>query len=238
MVGQFLELSIEARPLAASFEFYLALGFTSLPVSDSLPHPYLVLFDGSVTIGLHEREQPGAALTFVRPGLRDYVRALRRVGIDLEYAHLADSEFNRVGFADPTGQSIALLEARTFPPGDWNPQNVPACGDFFEYSLPTDSLAASREFWQSLGFTSTASGTAPHAWERLTGHGLTLGLHEAHFRPGLSFRAPHLDARLAYLGAKGIAARPGSPIADRAQASATLTAPEGTVIYLFESGSQ
>ena len=26
------------------------------------------------------------------------------------YAHLADNEFNRVGFADPTGQSIALLE--------------------------------------------------------------------------------------------------------------------------------
>jgi hypothetical protein len=238
MVGQFLELSIAAQPLAASFEFYRALGFTSLPVSDSLPDPYLVLFDGTVAIGLHEREQDGASLTFVRPRLRDYVRALRRLGIDLTYAHLADNEFNRVGFADPTGQSIALLEARTFPPGDWNRQNVAACGDFLEYSLPTESLPRASEFWQALGFEPTSTGTAPHPWERLVGHGLTIGLHETHFRPGLSFRAPRLDARLAYLAAKGVTARAGSPIADKAQASAMLTAPEGTAIYLFESGAQ
>jgi predicted lactoylglutathione lyase len=238
MVGQFLELSIAAQPLAASFEFYRALGFTSLPVSDSLPDPYLVLFDGTVAIGLHEREQDGTLLTFVRPRLRDYVRALRRLGIDLTFAHLADNEFNRVGFADPTGQSVALLEARTFPPGDWNRQNVAACGDFLEYSLPTESLMKSREFWRSLGFEPTSSGTAPHPWERLMGHGLTIGLHETHFRPGLSFRSPHLDARLEYLGAKGIKAQAGSPIADKAQASAMLMAPEGTAIYLFESGAQ
>jgi hypothetical protein len=238
MVGQFLELSIAAQPLAASFEFYRALGFTSLPVSDSLPHPYLVLFDGTVAIGLHEREQDGTSLTFVRPRLRDYVRALRRLDIDLTYAHLADNEFNHVGFADPTGQPIALLEARTFPPGDWNRQNVSACGEFLEYSVPTASLPASLTFWRSLGFEPKGNGTAPHPWQQLTGHGLTIGLHETHFRPGPSFRSPQLGARLAYLGAKGITARTGSPIADKAQASAMLTAPEGTTIYLFESGTQ
>ena len=58
MVGQFLELSIAAQPLAESFEFYQSLGFASLPVGDSLPDPYLVLFDGRVAIGLHDREQP------------------------------------------------------------------------------------------------------------------------------------------------------------------------------------
>ena len=238
MVGQFLELSIAAQPLAASFEFYRALGFTSLPVSDSLPDPYLVLFDGAVTIGLHDREQDAVLLTFVRPRLRDYVRALRRLSIDLAFAHLADNEFNRVGFADPAGHPIALLEARTFPPGEWNRQNVAACGDFLEYSLPTESLSESGEFWRALGFEPASSGTAPHPWERLVGHGLTIGLHETHFRPGLSFRSPRLDARLAYLGAKGITARGGCPIADKAQPSATLTAPEGTAIYLFESGAQ
>jgi catechol 2,3-dioxygenase-like lactoylglutathione lyase family enzyme len=238
VLGQFLELSIAAQPLAASFEFYQALGFTSLAVGDSLPDPYLVLFDGNVSIGLHDRELPVAALTFVRPGLRDYVRGLRRLGIELEYAHLADNEFNHVGFADPTGQSVALLEARTFTPGAWNPQNVAPCGEFLEYSLPTDSLPVTRDFWTALGFASLATGSAPHSWERLAGHGLTIGLHETHFKPGLSFRSPHLDARLAYLEAKGITARSGSPIADRAQGSAMLTAPEGTAIYLLEGGEQ
>ena len=41
-----------------------------------------------------------------------------------------------------------------------------------------------------------------------------------------------------YLRAKGLAAREGSPIADRAQASATLTSPDGTRLYLFEKGAQ
>lgn len=238
MVGQFLELSIAARPLQTSFEFYRALGFTSVPVSDSLPDPYLVMFDGHVAIGLHDREQDGAWLTFVRPGLQDYVHALRRLSVDMMFAHLTDDEFNRVGFTDPTGQAITLLEARTFPPGDWNRQNVSACGEFLEYSLPTESLATSREFWQSLGFTTQEAGTAPHEWERLVGHGLTIGLHETRFRPGLTYRAPHLEARVAYLAAKGIKARPGSPIADSAQSAAMLLAPEGTTIYLLESGAQ
>jgi hypothetical protein len=47
-----------------------------------------------------------------------------------------------------------------------------------------------------------------------------------------------LRARLEYLRAKGLTARTGTPIADRVQASATLTSPEGTHFYLFERGAQ
>ncbi len=238
MVGEFLEFSVAAQPLSTSYEFYGALGFVSLPVGDALTHPYVVLFDGNVAMGLHDRDQPDVSLTFVRPKLADYARGLRRLGVQLESSHLADNEFNRLSFLDPSGQSITLLEARTFPPGEWNPQNVAACGRFLEYSLPTSALAQSQSFWQALGFTTVARGDAPHAWVRLEGHGLVVGLHEAHFRAGLSFRSAHLEARLEYLQARGIGARPGTPIADRAQASATLTAPEGTSIYLFEAGSQ
>jgi hypothetical protein len=54
----------------------------------------------------------------------------------------------------------------------------------------------------------------------------------------LSFRCPDVAARSEYLRAKGAKIHAGTPVADRAQASATLTAPEGTVFYLFESGAQ
>jgi hypothetical protein len=47
-----------------------------------------------------------------------------------------------------------------------------------------------------------------------------------------------LQARLEYLRAKGLAPRSGTPIADRAQPSATLAGPEGTHLYLFEKGPQ
>jgi hypothetical protein len=238
MLGQFLEYSVAARPLAASFEFFESLGFSSIPVSDTLPDPYLVCFDGAIAIGLHDRAQPGPRLTFVRPGLRDYVRPLRRLGLELTNEHLRDNEFNSIGFNDPGGQEVVLIEARTFPPGGWDAHNVAICGEFFEVTLPATDLDASSRFWLKFGLTIIASGEAPHRWQRLTGRGLTVGLHETHCLPGLSFRCDDLQARLEYLRAKRLSARAGTPIADRAQASATLVGPEGSHLYLFERGAQ
>jgi hypothetical protein len=238
MLGQFLEYSIAAQPLAASFEFFRSLGFASVPVGDTLPDPYVVLFDGAVTVGLHDRTQGAAQLTFVRPGLRDYVRPLRRLGIELTDQHLRDNEFHSISFDDPGGHEIVLLEARTFPPAEWDTHNVTACGEFFELSLPAGDLQTSSRFWESLGFAPVASGEAPHRWQRLTGRGITLGLHETHCAPGLSFRCKGLHARLEYLQAKGLGTRAGTPMADRAQPSATLVGPGGTQLYLFETGAQ
>jgi hypothetical protein len=238
MLGQFLEYSVPAQPLAPSFEFYRALGLVSIPVGDVLAHPYLVLFDGAAAVGLHDREQAQPQLTFVRPGLRDYVRPLRRLGIEFTEERLRDNEFNRVVFSDPSEHEVALIEARTFPPGAWSPSNVTVCGSLLEVSLPAADIAHSTRFWQALGFAPAASGEAPHRWHRLVGHGVALGLHETPCKPGLSFRCPDLPARCDYLRAKGLALKSGSPLADRAQGAATLTAPEGTTLYLFESGAQ
>jgi hypothetical protein len=238
MLGQFLEYSVAARPLATSFDFFESLGFSSIPVSDTLPDPYLVCVDGTIAVGLHDREQQGPQLTFVRPQLRDYARALRRRGIALTHERLRDHEFNSIGFADPGGQEIVLLEARTFPPGDWDARNVAVCGEHLEFTLPATDLDASSRFWLALGLDVVASGEAPHRWQRLEGHGVTLGLHETHCLPGLSFRCDDLEARLEYLRAKGVAARAGTPLADRGQASATLTGPERTQLYLLETGAQ
>ena len=238
MLGQFLEYSVAARPLAASYEFFESLGFASIPVSDTLPHPYLVSFDGSVAVGLHDRAQAGPRLTFVRPGLREYVRPLRRLGIEVTDAHLRDNEFNSIGFADPGGQDAVLIEARTFPPGNRDLHKVAICGEFFEVTVPAADLDASSRFWRALGLAPVASGEAPHRWQRLAGRGLTLGLHETHCAPGLSFRCRDLHARLEYLHAKGLTARSGTPIADRDQPSATLSGPAGTHLYLFEKGLQ
>ena len=235
MVGQFLEFSLAAEPLADAFEFYRSLGFQPVTTGDQLKDPYVALSDGGVAIGLHARAQSGPRLTFVRPRLRDYVRALRRIGVELEHAALADDEFNHVEFCDPNGQQVSLLEARTFTPGEWNRQNVRACGEFLEYSVPTHSIERSRAFWEALGLAPVASGDAPHPWLRLAGRGLALGLHEAGFKPGLSFQAVELDARLEYLRAQHIDARTGSPLAERGRESATLPCPGGGSIYLLET---
>jgi len=238
MLGQLLEFSLTARPIAASFEFYRSLGFRAIPVNDLLSEPYAAFFDGAIAIGIHERDAESPTLTFVRPQLKDYVRPIRKLGIDFAHSHLADDEFHRLGFVDPNGQAIALIEARTFPPGEWDPHNVSACGEFLEFSLATDSLSASRAFWEAFGFTSVASGDAPHAWARLFGHGLALGLHEARFRPGLTFRSHHVAARIEYLKAKGLELKVGAPQSVTAQRAATLFAPEGTAFYLLEEAPE
>jgi hypothetical protein len=238
MLGQFLEIAFASCPLSASFKFFEALGFTPIPVGDVLRDPYVALFDGRLTVGLHERDGPSPLLTFVRPELDGYARAIRRLGIELEEAHLADDEFNWIGFRDPNGQPIALLEARTFSPADWNPQNVSACGEFLEYSLATDSIARSKQFWQALGLAETAAGVTPHPWVRLAGHGLVLGLHETGFRAGPTFLSPQLDARAEYLRAKGLQIRPNGPFESSASRCATLQTPEGTPIYLLDGSAQ
>ena len=158
------------------------------------------------------------------------------MGIELEFTSLADDQFHQVGFSDPNGQAITLIEARTFSPGSWDSCNVCACGEFLEFSIATHSTADSQIFWEALGLKVVATGEAPHAWVRLSGHGLVLGLHQtARFHPGLSFRSPSLEARLQYLQAKGLVPKRGGPFAEGDQRGATLVAPEGTLIYLIEA---
>jgi hypothetical protein len=235
MLGQFLEFSFAAQPLVDAFELHRSLGFRPIEVGDLLSAPYVALSDGTVTIGLHDREQPGPRLTFVRPQLRGYVRGLRRIGIEIEHARLADDEFNEIVFSDPSGQSVALLEARTFAPAAREERGASVCGEFLEYSVPAASVERSRAFWEALGLTPVEQGAEPHRWLRLAGHGIVLGLHEAAFRPGISFRSDQLAARVEYLKAKGVGVRSaGAPLTERAGESATLLGAGGQPIYLVE----
>ena len=176
MLGQFLEYSVAARPLAASFEFFESLGFKSIPVSDTLPDPYLVCFDGAVAVGLHDRAQAGPRLTFVRPGLRDYVRPLRRLGVELTHEHLRDNEFNSVGFTDPGGQEAVLVEARTFPPGGWDAHNVADLRRALRSDFAGDRPRRVEPILAGARPRVVASGEAPHRWQRLSGPRADAGL--------------------------------------------------------------
>jgi hypothetical protein len=239
MLVNFLEIGIATADIAAAFDGLCSLGFRAIPVGDVHTHPYAVVADGTVYIGLHTRELTSPWLAFVRPGLKDHVRVLRRHAIPLEFAHLADDQFHEVGFRDPSNQLVVLCEARTFsPPAAADDLAASICGAFLEYSVSTGSLEDSCAFWHALDFTTIAEGTRPHPWARLAGGGLTLGLHQcALFPPGLSFTATQLPARIEYLRAKGHHARPRAPIATAADASATLLASRDLPINLTEPKS-
>ena len=236
MLGSFLEVGLTGQPVAEAFEFCCSVGFQPVGAGDILEHPYAVVSDGDVCLGLHAWEREGPALTFVRPDLSDYVRALRRQRIELEFAHLATDEFNELGFRDPNGQLVILLEARTFSPGSWLDHDRSVCGRFLEFSVATRSLAQCQDFWEPLGLEVVEQSENPHRWMRLRGRGLTVGFHESTaFVSGLTFAADDVVARIAYMKAKGIELKAGSPLRAAPDESATLTAPGGERIFLIEA---
>jgi len=236
MLGQLLEFSITASPIAPTLDFYRRLGFEELATGDILQSPYAAIWDGNMVAGLHDWGFDSPALCFARPDLDGHLRGLKRLGIHCEFTQLADTEFNQAGFRDPNGQLILLLEARTFSPGIWESSNVAACGQFLEYSLATHSVEESCAYWARLGLMPITTGNAPYPWARLGGCGLTLGLHQTGgFKAALCFEAVDLAARLAYLEAKGLSPTRRAPQAIDGRGSAALQAPDGTLICLLEA---
>ncbi len=235
MLGRFLELGVAAKEIGESYEFFQTIGFQNVPTGDIVDHPYAVLDGSGLCIGLHAHAEIEPRLVFVRSELESYARALRRLKIKFEYSRLASDEFNVLGFCDPDGQLVELIEAQTFSPGARPETRNSVCGDFLEYSMMASSLPQSVAFWQALGFETVASGESPHPWQRLTGFGLTLGLHEsAYFAPGPSFSATDLGTRLEFLDAKGIDVRDRRRDTGAFGARAKLVSPDGLPIYLFQ----
>ena len=75
-----------------------------------------MLTDGRLVIGLHQRPGPSTVLTFVRPGVAGALPAFANAALELTVCRTGDEVFNEVGFEDPFGHAVAVLEARTYSP--------------------------------------------------------------------------------------------------------------------------
>ena len=53
MLGRFLEISLHTPDIQESLEFYESLGFAQASVGEIWPHPYAVVTDGRLFLGLH-----------------------------------------------------------------------------------------------------------------------------------------------------------------------------------------
>lgn len=233
MLGEFLEISVSVAAPGDTLEQLAPLGFVELETIELDGAPVAVVWDGRVALGLYAGDAGAPTLTFVRRDLESYLYAFRRGGFELAFTQLAEDEFHQAGLDDPNGQRIVLNEARTFSPAVWQPGTVPACGELVEYSIATGALDDSIAFWERIGLAVAARGETPHRWARVTGNGLTLGLHErARFEPGLTFRAASFDARCEYLRALGRTLTPGAPVAVDTGQAATLATAMPLAFYL------
>ena len=136
MLGKFLELSIATPNVRASLDFYRQLGFSEAGVGEAWEHPYAVVTDGRLCLGLHQNPEFEPSVTFVKPDLLKHLEALELMGIEPGFRRLAGDVFNQIGWSDPSGHLIRLVEARTFSPVKRRVTEESLCGYFLEIAVP------------------------------------------------------------------------------------------------------
>jgi catechol 2,3-dioxygenase-like lactoylglutathione lyase family enzyme len=233
LLGTFHELALTASELRASVEFYERLGFTQATTTDTLSHPYGVLSDGRLFVGLHGRGGPAAVLTFVRRDVAQAIPGLSDAGIELTVSRTGEEVFNEIGFEDPFGNAVAVLEARTYSPPDRSPTDTSGCGDFAEVSLPASDFGAARAFWEPLGFVAAEESVTPYPRLSLTSDHIDIAFHSPRLcdRAMLVFQDATMPGRIARLRQAGVS----FSAAPRALAAvgALLLSPEGTALLLL-----
>ena len=232
MIGRFLEISIQTPEILESIDFYESLGFQQLQTGETWTHPYAVLSDGRIHLGLHAYEFDSPSLTFVLPHLARRLSKLDEAGFEFAFRKVDADEFNEAGLIAPDEQMFTLLEARTYSPGAFDPVES-QCGRFLEYALPVKDLDTAREFWERLGFRTVAEHSKPHARVVMAGDELAIGLHDAEEwdQRALVFACSDFEDTIQTIYRSGIelTVRP-SPVT--VGDSAHLEAPEGTIIVI------
>ncbi|MEP7242149.1 MAG: hypothetical protein ABI885_00535 [Gammaproteobacteria bacterium] len=239
MLGRFHELSVATTDIRESVEFYERLGLTQAATNDTWTHPYGVLTDGRIFLGLHQLRIASPTLTFVRAGVAEIATQLETHGVQLDLRNTGEDVFNELGFRDPTGQSVRVLEARTYSPVTRRPEETSLCGYFTEISLPASDFEAAKGFWEPLGFVATEEPDAPYAHLPLTSDYLDLAFHRPRTldRPMLVFRDPGMRERLVRLRDLGVKELGELPRGLPSAANALIEAPEGTALLLLEGES-
>ena len=237
MLGRFLEFSIATPDIRASLDFYTKLGFTQAEAGDAWPHPYAVVTDGRICLGLHQDTSPTPSMTFVKPGLLKHLEALEEFGVQFEFRHLGNDVFNEVGWFNPAGQLVRLIEARTFSPSKRPALETSLCGYFLEIALPTPAPAAAKAYWERLGFVGIdePDDRLPHV--SCTSDTIDLGLYDPAdlHRSALRFEVDDVEETSARLADIGIAPAEASAPRLRQIPGAVLNAPEGTPLLLTQA---
>jgi hypothetical protein len=234
LLGQFLEFSVATPDIQASLEFYMSLGFSSAEVGDAWPHPYAVVTDGRICLGLHQQTILAPSLTFVKPNLLRHLDGLERKGIEFEFRRLGNDVFNEVGWFDPSGQLVRLIEARTFSPSKRLANDTSGCGYFMEIAVPAPDRELAKTYWEEFGFVGMdePDDRLPHI--SCTSDFIDVGLYDPSDlrRPTLRFELDDVSGALARLADKGIVPNGEVPPGLRSGPAAMLVAPEGTPILL------
>jgi hypothetical protein len=231
MLGRFLELALVTEDPGAGWNELRQLGFADAPSGDIWTHAYGVAACEGLAIGLHARGDEPLSLVFVRPQVAELERDLSARFIEVESVRLGSDVFNELGFRDPGGTLLRVIEARTFSPPSELPEQT-ALGRFRWISLPCANLADAQGFWERLDMDILQRDVP---WPGIAVEGLPISYHESS-----SFSQPALvfDGRAALddqaLRAAGAAISRPLP-ALRAHGHRVLRSVEGMTMILLGS---
>ena len=237
MLGRFHEISIETADIADSVAFYERLGFSQCGTTDTWSHPYGVLSDGKLFIGLHQFKFPSPAITYVHADAAQHAHVIEKHGIELAWKRTGEDAFNEFGFLDPSGQAVRVQEAATHFASENDPGQTSLCGDFAEYSLPFGEFQPMQEFWEPLGFVALGESETPWLRMSMTSDHLNLAVHRPRTLdvPMLVFASADIGERIERLRALGFHFSDNLPKGLDPRHSGLLLAPEGTALLLINS---
>ncbi|MDH4165976.1 MAG: hypothetical protein OEY13_00980 [Gammaproteobacteria bacterium] len=235
-LGRFLEISLATTDVAESLAFYESLGFVQASVGEAWPHPYAVVTDGRVSLGLHGAEFESPLPTWVAPSLRERLATLAALGVPIEDVRLDDVAMHQVLLREPSGQRLRLLEARTFSPPALSPAHSSTLGYFEEFALATLDLAAAAAFWERLGFVAFEPVLEPLPKVVAASRDLNLGLYGIDLTaPMLVFSDATMPDRIESLRDRGYRFTQRMPRELLAVGATLLEAPEGTQLLLLKA---
>jgi catechol 2,3-dioxygenase-like lactoylglutathione lyase family enzyme len=233
-LGRFLEIGVATADPIEALRFYESLGFVQASVGEAWPHPYAVVSDGRLSLGLHGTDLDGPLPTWMSPDLRAHVDEFAALGIELEHLRLDDVSLNEVWLRDPATQlALRLLEARTFSPPALPAGNESQLGYFEELALGVDDLPFAARFWDSLGFVAFERASAKSGKVVASSRDLNVALHEARLPgPMICFTAADMQERVAGFRSRGFAFTRKVPAGLGGHAVAVLRAPDDLSLLL------
>ncbi len=235
-LGRFLEISLAATDVAESLAFYESLGFVQASVGEAWPHPYAVVTDGRLSLGLHGAEFDESAADLGRTFAARTTRYARRPRRDRRRRasrrcfDASGAVARSLGPAVAAARGAHVLATRAVAGTFERPWAISR-----NSRIATTDLTAASAFWERLGFVAFEPVREPFARAVAASRDLNVGLYAIDLQaPVLVFSDAAMPERIASLRDQGYRFAQRLPRELTAIGAAMLEAPEGTQLLLLK----